>query len=465
MEPNSQIEILQETSSGRFSKFFKARHRRLNNFVGVEIFGEASCPADFNEIIDNVNTLKKSTPANHHVCKYIQSFILDAEHGLWNVGFKLGRQCWVVTEHCDGGTLQDLMLHSPNQALPQSAIAGVCASIVVGLSGLHGLGLVHGKLCPTNVVFTQRGQCKLRCGAVSNKWDVQASKNASSFGALGPPPELLQETAQRQSLKSDIWAVGALTMFMADGRASVGQRQVSPQEKAKRTLELAAVCSDDFNFFVFSCLHKNPRLRLTAQMLAALPFVRDEVAHQHKRGGSSEAIQAQVQALQNEFQKLKRRKASVSRLRHVTNLPNTPLKTKAVDLTIEQIEACCEPTSRPMTPDEPPPFSPDSILRDCTLLNSDKDEFEVADDEYCLPPPPFVDDDDNLSDCSQLNGDQNELEMDGDDCFLPPPPLLNEDNKPLPQVVEEDSDLQPPAFDEEDDELVYVHRGRRLSVG
>lgn len=120
-----------------------------------------------------------------------------------------GRTC-LVMEYCPGGSLADQVVARGGQ-LDLEEVVCVLHGVVQGLSALHGRGLVHGDLSPSNILFTGLGQPLLA--------DLDA------IGRVGEPPPahvsagFADEAATVLDPGVDVYGLGALGWFMLTGEA------------------------------------------------------------------------------------------------------------------------------------------------------------------------------------------------------------------------------------------------------
>ena len=328
MSSYSQVELLDEISSGRFGSMMRARDRRTFKNVAVKV---ARLPTAelYAELAEEVAVLKKVSAKSIFVCHYQQGFFVEGLANYHNGSFD-GGTYWIVIEHCSGGRLTDLIDFTPGKSLGEELIAEICASVTTGLHHLHSHGVVHGDLSADNVLLTQRGHCKIggmrllasQCPERQTGTGGQTSQRKASTGLSFVAPELAAAGGEANlSAKCDIWALGALAMCMADGR---------DRSSDDRTVSNAATWSDNFNLFAFSCLAKRPAQRVDASKLLMQPFVATVVKRLHHDNGCSRKLQSAVQAFRGKLRAAQRKRSLISDARHTLESADSWRSTKNI---------------------------------------------------------------------------------------------------------------------------------------
>jgi serine/threonine protein kinase/tetratricopeptide (TPR) repeat protein len=135
---------------------------------------------------------------------------------------------FIAMELLEGESLTDRLRRGPldvSEALP------IVLGMLAALSALHGRGLVHRDVKPSNVFLTSHGVKLLDFGLA--RWDRAVSAAASveltSPGiAIGTPRYMAPEqlTEQEIDARADLFAVGAILFEMLAGRPAFGGRTV-----------------------------------------------------------------------------------------------------------------------------------------------------------------------------------------------------------------------------------------------
>ncbi|KEG12876.1 protein kinase [Trypanosoma grayi] len=111
----------------------------------------------------------------------------------------------LVTEYVPGGTLRD-MKDRYGRKLPLMAVKRNVASLLRGLAYLHGRGLVHGHVCPENVMVGVEGRCRLK-GML-----LTAESLFAHHSSYYVSPEV--SVGGAKTAASDMYALGLLLLAM-----------------------------------------------------------------------------------------------------------------------------------------------------------------------------------------------------------------------------------------------------------
>ncbi|WP_374616797.1 serine/threonine-protein kinase, partial [Frankia sp. AgKG'84/4] len=126
---------------------------------------------------------------------------------------------YLVTEFIDGPTLaRAVAVHGP---LGGADVERVAISVAAALSAIHGAGLVHRDLSPTNVLLSSFGPRVIDFGLARVSDDAPSGPRGRVAGTLAyMAPE--QARGHRVSGAADVFAWGGLVLFAATGRAPFG---------------------------------------------------------------------------------------------------------------------------------------------------------------------------------------------------------------------------------------------------
>ncbi|MCK9896386.1 serine/threonine-protein kinase, partial [Frankia sp. AgB32] len=126
---------------------------------------------------------------------------------------------YLVTEFIDGPTLaRAVAVHGP---LGGADVERVAVSVAAALSAIHGAGLVHRDLSPSNVLLSTFGPRVIDFGLARVSDDAPSGPRGRVAGTLAyMAPE--QARGHRVSGAADIFAWGGLVLFAATGRAPFG---------------------------------------------------------------------------------------------------------------------------------------------------------------------------------------------------------------------------------------------------
>ncbi|MDP9000903.1 MAG: protein kinase, partial [Myxococcota bacterium] len=120
----------------------------------------------------------------------------------------------IILAWMGGGTLEE-MLEAHGPFAPARA-AEITYSILGALGAAHRLGIVHGNVRPTNILFDQAGSARLSDFGVAHLTEMSATLTAEWSGALSyMSPE--QRQGHPAGVRSDIFGVGVMLREMLTG--------------------------------------------------------------------------------------------------------------------------------------------------------------------------------------------------------------------------------------------------------
>ena len=119
-----------------------------------------------------------------------------------------------VNEFVCGSTLEEYVTY--NGRLSDDEIRRITLGICSGLSAVHKLGIVHRDITPSNIIIKDDGTAVITDFGISRLTDASKSKDTQILGTAGyAAPE--QFGFRQTSAGADIYAVGALINYMAEG--------------------------------------------------------------------------------------------------------------------------------------------------------------------------------------------------------------------------------------------------------
>ncbi|NGN65936.1 serine/threonine protein kinase, partial [Streptomyces sp. A7024] len=124
---------------------------------------------------------------------------------------------WVATGYVAGPALSQVV--AEYGALPAASVRALGAGLAEALEAVHGLGLVHRDVKPSNVLLTLDGPRLIDFG-IARATDGTASLTATGVSVGSPgymaPEQILGRGA---AAASDVFSLGAVLVFAATGRA------------------------------------------------------------------------------------------------------------------------------------------------------------------------------------------------------------------------------------------------------
>jgi eukaryotic-like serine/threonine-protein kinase len=130
-----------------------------------------------------------------------------------------GAEPWSASEFVLGPTLAQAV--EEGGPLPEDYVRSLGMELALALSGIHGAGLIHRDVKPSNVLLATDGARLLDFG-VSRAMEYSASiALTQTGGVVGSPGYMSPEQAETNELteKSDVFSLGCLLAMAASGRA------------------------------------------------------------------------------------------------------------------------------------------------------------------------------------------------------------------------------------------------------
>ncbi|KYQ88720.1 putative protein serine/threonine kinase [Tieghemostelium lacteum] len=147
---------------------------------------------------------------NKHIVKLIDHFIIEEKGKLY-----------IVYEYVGGGTLQQLLEHSPKGKLPMAQCQFIFKQLTDAIEYIHSQKILHRDIKPDNILFTHGNVLKLSDFGVSeDSSQIEDFECLSrSYGSPAfQPPELTQFQQTFSPFKIDIWAMGVTLYLMTIGK-------------------------------------------------------------------------------------------------------------------------------------------------------------------------------------------------------------------------------------------------------
>ncbi|MEV7187093.1 protein kinase [Kitasatospora sp. NPDC093102] len=180
-----------------------------------------------------------------------------------------GAQPWAATGYVAGPALGDAVrTYGP---LPEPAVRSLGVGLAEALAHVHGLGLVHRDVKPSNVLLTLDGPRLIDFG-IARALDAAGGLTRSGY-VVGSPGFMSPEQANGQTVgpAGDVFSLGTVLAFAASGVHPFGEG-VSAAVLLYRVLHEepdVAGLPEPLRGTVLDCLAKDPAARPTPQQLRA----------------------------------------------------------------------------------------------------------------------------------------------------------------------------------------------------
>ncbi|MFE9931507.1 serine/threonine-protein kinase [Streptomyces sp. NPDC005533] len=176
---------------------------------------------------------------------------------------------WVATGYVAGPSLdRALAAHGP---LPESSVRAVGAGLARALVAVHGLGLVHRDVKPSNVMLTLDGPRLIDFG-IARATDGTASLTSTGV-SVGSPGYMSPEQILGKGVTgaADVFSLGAVLAFAATGRPPfTGDNSATLLYKVvHEPPELGALAAGELRELIAACLAKAPADRPSPEAVAA----------------------------------------------------------------------------------------------------------------------------------------------------------------------------------------------------
>ena len=232
-----RFRLVTRIGAGRFTDVFLAYDLAESRRVTVKLLSEDILPDGWAQ--DRIfptrflEAAERAAAINHPHLVAIHNWG-DSDLGLY-----------VVSDYMEGGSLQGMLdaghLLSPSQVL----MVGLDATR--GLEHIHGLGIIHGDIRPSNILFSRRSRARL--ADLGTSWALTSSETGgalmarSVFSAIDAARYASPEQAQglAPDLKSDVYSLVLVLTEALSGRVPFesDDPEYTQMAKMSRQLDLA----------------------------------------------------------------------------------------------------------------------------------------------------------------------------------------------------------------------------------
>ncbi|XP_076227046.1 mitogen-activated protein kinase kinase kinase 4 isoform X3 [Nomia melanderi] len=207
---------------------------------------------------------------------------IQHQHLVRYYGLEIHREEMLIfMEFCAEGTLESLIAGS-GTGLPESLARKYTHQLLSAVAVLHFHGIVHRDIKTANIFLTDEGNC-LKLGDFGSAVQIKAHTTMPGElqGFVGTQaymaPEVFMKTETGgHGRAADIWSVGCCIIEMSSGRRPWSEYDSNYQIMFKvgmgETPSLPKNLSVEGVDLIKKCLQHDPKKRLTANALLALPF-------------------------------------------------------------------------------------------------------------------------------------------------------------------------------------------------
>eukprot|EP00164_Ancoracysta_twista_P001656 GFYU01002173.1.p1 GENE.GFYU01002173.1~~GFYU01002173.1.p1 ORF type:complete len:409 (-),score=99.06 GFYU01002173.1:140-1366(-) len=256
-----RYQLVEKLGEGAYGAVYLAIELSTDQVFAVKtIRVELELDSDFNKVQKEIE-IHKSCDSDF-IVQYKESFMEDG-------------YIWIVMEHCEGGSVRDL-LHVLGKPMPEKAIAAACKCVLQGLAYLHSRRSIHRDVKAGNVLMSLKGECKLADFGVSKEC-TDSNKGVTVIGTpFWMAPEVIQ--ALNYDGKADIWSLGITAIEMAELQPPHSEKHpmraifMIPMHEPPK-LKDKTRWSAEFHDFLRLCLQKKAAERPNAADLLKHPFI------------------------------------------------------------------------------------------------------------------------------------------------------------------------------------------------
>ena len=252
-------DIIRSLGSGGFSTIFLTRSRQYNtseSLFAVKLID--ICREDSTELPKAFEAEIKCLTSILH-----ENVIKIFDH------FTSKTLLYIVLEFCEGGAIDG--------RVRSSQLADLSRQIVSALAHVHGLGIAHRDVKPSNILVDKYGRAKLADFGLSQLFTSPAELSHAFSGSLSYlAPEVL-ERRPYDPRRADMWSLGVTLYEMATGRLPFEGATASELLKEIRSRE--PVYPDDLPAGFISALQSmltvNPKERVSSKALLRMPVFQE----------------------------------------------------------------------------------------------------------------------------------------------------------------------------------------------
>lgn len=134
---------------------------------------------------------------------------------------KAKNKMYIILEMANGCPVQSLLDAAPQKRLVESQVVNFAYQTLVGLQYMHGKGVVHRDVKPSNLMLTANGILKISDFGVAeflDEYDSEDNVSRTSGSPAFQAPEIARGEHGYSGMKVDVWALGVSLYLMLSGR-------------------------------------------------------------------------------------------------------------------------------------------------------------------------------------------------------------------------------------------------------
>ncbi|KAI5952781.1 wis1 [Candida jiufengensis] len=298
-----EFEYLDELGSGNYGSVSKVLHKPTGVLMAMKEVRLELDETKFTQILMELDILHKCD--SPYIVDFYGAFFVEGA-------------VYMCIEYMDGGSL-DKIFGNNIGVKDEIALAYMTESVVRGLKELKdNHNIIHRDVKPTNILVNSAGKVKLCDFGVSGNLVASLAKTNIGCQSYMAPERIksLKPDDATYSVQSDIWSLGLTILELAVGHYPYPAEtydnifsQLSAIVDGEPPKLDPSIYSKDAQYFVKSCLNKNPDLRPSYSALLQHPWL---VNSRGKEQHLDKMVQERIAELKNEKSGGASNKAAVS---------------------------------------------------------------------------------------------------------------------------------------------------------
>src|ERR1700727_1029872 len=174
---------------------------------------------------------------------------------------------WLVTAYVPGPSVEEVI--DRDGPMPEAMVFRLIAGVAEALQAIHAAGVIHRDLKPSNVLLAQDGPRVIDFGIARALAAAPVTQTGASMGSpdYTPPEQILTRPV---TPAIDVFALGALAVYAATGRAAFGEGpELAVMYRIRHETANLGGCPPEVRSIAGRCLAKTPADRPSpAEVLA-----------------------------------------------------------------------------------------------------------------------------------------------------------------------------------------------------
>jgi len=197
---------------GSYAKVKEGVNTNTKSLVAIKIFSRVRLRSIENGEIMVQREVSLMRGLNHqNIVHVLDDFIIEEKEKMY-----------IVMEYVNGGTLHDLLEHSPQKKLPMSQAQFVFKGLIKGIIYLQHNGIVHRDLKPDNILVRTDFVIKIAdfgtAFRITPTNEIENCQHGEGSPAYQPPENTNNNDWKKNPMKFDIWSAGVILYVTTIGK-------------------------------------------------------------------------------------------------------------------------------------------------------------------------------------------------------------------------------------------------------